>query len=97
MGVSTTLKLPEDLKKRIAPLAKSAGKTPHAWIVEALQDQAERAEKRREFIAAALAADEEYRRTGVAYAMEDVHEYLDARVRDRNAPRPKPIKSKSRS
>lgn len=97
MAVSTTLKLPEDLKKRIAPLAKSEGKTPHAWMVEALQDQAARAEKRREFIAAALAADEEYRRTGIAYAMEDVHAYLEARMHDRNTPRPRPIKSKSRS
>lgn len=97
MAVSTTLKLPEALKKRIAPLAKFAGKTAHAWMVEALQDQAAHAEKRREFITAALAADEECKRTGIAFAGEDVHAYLEARMHDRNTPRPKPVKSKSRS
>ena len=34
MATTTTLKLPESLKQRIAPLAESAGKTPHAWMVD---------------------------------------------------------------
>ena len=49
MPVSTTLKLPEDLKQRIGPLAEFAGKTPHAWMIEALEAQALLAEKRKEF------------------------------------------------
>ena len=56
MPATTTLKLPETLKKRIAPLAQSAGKTPHAWMVEALETQAVLAEKRKAFIADPLAA-----------------------------------------
>ena len=58
MAATTTLKLTEDLKKRITPLAESAGKTPHAWMVEAIETQIALAEKRRVFIASALAAND---------------------------------------
>ena len=58
MSTPTTLKLPDELKDRIARLAKAAGITPHAFMVQALGAQAELAERRREFVAAALAADE---------------------------------------
>ncbi len=39
MAVTTTLKLPDDLNERIAPLAAAQGMSPHAWMVEALQAQ----------------------------------------------------------
>ena len=80
MPVSTTLKLPEQLKKRLAPLAKSAGKTPHAWMIEALESQATLAEKRRAFIDDARAADKEVEETGVVYRAGDVHRYIRARA-----------------
>jgi len=47
MSASTTLKLPEKLKRRITTLAKAAGKTPHAFMVDALETQAALAERRR--------------------------------------------------
>lgn len=36
MPIATTVKLPERLRARIAPLAESAGKSMHAWMVDAL-------------------------------------------------------------
>ena len=92
MPVSTTLKLPEQLKKRLAPLAKSAGKTPHAWMIEALESQATLAEKRRAFIDDARAADKEVEETGVVYRAEDVHRYIRARAAGKKRARPKPAK-----
>ena len=92
MATTTTLKLPENLKKRIAPLAKSTGKTPHAWMIEALDVQASLAEKRKAFIADALAAEREVRETGVVYRAGDVHRYIRARAAGKNAARPKPVK-----
>jgi len=92
MPATTTLKLPDSLKKRIAPLAESAGKTAHAWMVEALETQATLAEKRRAFVADALAAEEEVRRTGLVYRAEDVHRYFRARAAGRKASRPKLVK-----
>lgn len=92
MAATTTLKLPENLKKRIAPLAKSSGKTPHAWMVEALDVQASLAEKRKAFIADALAAEKEVRKTGLVYRAEDVHRYIRARAAGKKAARPKLVK-----
>lgn len=92
MANSTTLKLPEDLKQRIAPLAKSAGKTPHAWMVEALGTQASLAEKRQAFVADARAAEKEVRETGLVYRAEEVHRYVLARVAGKKARRPKPVR-----
>ena len=92
MPVSTTLKLPESLKKRMAPLAKSVGKTPHAWMIEALETQATLAEKRREFVNAARTAEKEVAESGLVYRAGDVHRYIRARAAGKKVTRPKPVK-----
>ena len=92
MPATTTLKLPDSLKKRIAPLAESAGKTAHAWMVEAIETQATLAEKRKAFVADALAAEEEVRRTGLVYRAADVHRYFRARAEGKKTPRPRLVK-----
>jgi len=53
MTASTTLKLPEQLKARVVKAAAGAGKSPHAFMVEAIDLQTQLAERRREFIASA--------------------------------------------
>jgi predicted transcriptional regulator len=92
MPATTTLKLPDNLKKRIAPLAESAGKSAHAWMVEAIETQATLAEKRKSFIADARAAEEGVERTGKVYAFDDVHSYMRALARGKKARRPKSVK-----
>ena len=91
MSETTTLKLPEKLKRRIAPLAKSADKTPHAWMLEALELQASLAERRRSFVADALDSEKQVRESGKAYRAEDVHRYIRARASGRKPARPKPV------
>jgi predicted transcriptional regulator len=91
MTLSTTLKLPEALKARITPLAHACGKTAHAWMIEALEAQAELAERRRGFLEDALASAKEVEGGGVLYAMEDVHAYIAERAAGRKAPHPKPV------
>jgi predicted transcriptional regulator len=39
MSTTNTLKLPQELKQRIAAAATDAGKSPHAFMVEALAAQ----------------------------------------------------------
>jgi len=85
MTTSTTLKLPETLRVRIAPLARSAGKTPHAWMIEALEAQAELAELRRAFVQDALESAAEVDAGGPLYAMEDVHAYIAKRAAGQEA------------
>lgn len=92
MPATTTLKLTENLKKRIAPLAESTGKTPHAWMVEALETQTALAEKRQTFINDALAAEKEVARNGKVYAFGDVRQYMNALANGKKAKRPTPVK-----
>lgn len=89
--VATSLKLPADLKKRLARLAEQAGETPHALMVRALQKHAEAAELHARFLADAELADAEMRKTGMGYAMEDVHAYFRNKLRGKPARRPRPV------
>lgn len=91
MQSTTTLKLPAELKKRIAPLARRTGKTPHAWMVEALERETGLAELREQFIQDGLDSAAEVDAGGPLYASEDVHAWLRARAAGRRAARPKPL------
>ncbi len=92
MTATTTLKLPDDLKARIATAAEQAGKTPHAFMVEALQLQTELAERRREFVQEALLAREEVAEYGLVYDADEVFSYLRARLEGKPAKQPDPSK-----
>jgi predicted transcriptional regulator len=88
----TSLRLPEDLKRRVESLAASAGQSTHAYLVDAIATFTAAAVKRREFIAAATASREKTRRTGKAYLAKDVHRYFRDRAAGKNPARPKPVK-----
>jgi predicted transcriptional regulator len=92
MSATTTLKLPDPLKARIAPLAEAAGKTPHAWMVDALEAQVALAEMRDAFIAEAEAAAAATDGGGPLYAAEDVRAYILARAAGRKPRKPKPMR-----
>ena len=85
---ATTLKLPPELKKRIAPLARRSGKSPHAWMIDALMREAELSEVREQFIDEAEEAAADIDSGGFVYAMEDVHAYIRAKRHGRGARRP---------
>ena len=90
--VPTTLKLSEHLKTAVKRLARKEGKTPHAWMVEAIAAQAERSARRAAFVTEALEAAEEVDRTGRTFAADRVHDYLRARAAGKKRPSPSPMK-----
>jgi predicted transcriptional regulator len=92
MTATTTLKLPAPLKARIVPLAQSVGKTPHAWMVDALEAQVMLAEMREAFVAEAEASAADIDAGGPLYAAEDVQAYIVARAAGKRAPKPKPMR-----
>lgn len=93
---TTTLKLSDQLKARIAALAEMEGKSPHAFMVDALEQQAERAERRQAYLAAGDETAADFDRTGIAYAFEDVERYIVARAAGKKVSRPKPRKYPTR-
>ena len=88
-SATTSVKLSPELKKRVAALAKKHDQSLHAFMVAAIEEKAVRTENDDEFLAASLASLEETERTGKAYAAEDVHRYLLAKVAGKKAPRPR--------
>jgi predicted transcriptional regulator len=92
MPATTTLKLLDGLKARIAVVAEQTGKPPHAFMVEALQMQTELAEWRRQFVNEALLAREEVDQYGLVYDADEVFSYLRARLEGKPARCPGPTK-----
>ena len=93
MATPTTLKVPDDLRTRLAEQAEAEGKTPHAYMLEALREKADRADRRRDYLSAGAAALGEYERTGIAYAMEGVEQYILGVAAGKKLRRPKPVKA----
>jgi predicted transcriptional regulator len=77
---AVTLKLSDELKSRINELADASGKSPHAFMLDALASQITREENRRAFVQSALVAREEVARYGEVHEAADVHKWLLARV-----------------
>lgn len=70
-------------------MARTAGTTPHAFMVKAVERETTLAEQRASFIADAREAERQLRDTGKAYDADEVHAYYRAKVRGKKAPRPK--------
>jgi len=89
-NIATSIKLPEELKARVEAAAEAAGKTSHAFMLEAIDRETARAERYEAFLDEALEAEREMEHTGLHYAAEDVFRYIAARAHGKAARRPKP-------
>lgn len=89
MAATTTLKLPEELKARIASAAKVSGKAPHALMIDALSVQMAQFERRQAFIASAMKAEQEVAEYGLVYEADEVFAYLQAKVTGKKTKWPK--------
>lgn len=86
---TTSLKLPDDIKQRAVAAAQEQGVSPHAFMVNAIEQAADAAERRAKFVGEALAARDEMLATGKGYDADEVHAYLTARVAGKKVARPK--------
>ena len=87
--VPTTLKLPAELKERVATLVEGSGKSAHAFMIDAITQQTILAERRKAFITDAKTAKEDMNRTGKGHLAEEVHAYMGARSQGKKVRRPK--------
>lgn len=77
---TTTIRLPDELKARVAAAAKKAGTTAHGFILEAIAEKAEQAESRAAFDAEAEARYAGIVATGKTIPWQEMRAYLEARV-----------------
>jgi len=85
---TTTIRIAEDLKARVSAAAERAGKTAHAFILDAITQTVEQAEVDEEFH---RVADERWGKvlaTGKTVPWNDAKAYLEARARGERPRKP---------
>jgi len=86
---TTSLKLSDELKQRAVAAAEQQGVSPHAFMVQAIEQAASAAERRAGFVASAQTAREQMLANGRGYDAGQVHAYLKARVTGAKPAKPK--------
>lgn len=86
---TTTVRIPENLKARVAAAAERSGTTAHNFILEAIAEKAEQTERRAVFYEL---GDKRYAKmiaTGKTIPWAEMRRYLEQRVAGKPAIRPK--------
>jgi uncharacterized protein (DUF1778 family) len=85
---TTTIRLEAELKELVAAAAKRAGKTAHAFILDAIAQNVEQTEIDAEFHRLADTRWTRILRTAETVPADDVRRYLEARAKGRHPKRP---------
>lgn len=88
MSTTTTIRIEDDLKVRIAAAAQRAGKTAHAFILDAISQTVEQVELDNAFNALADQRWANIQATGKTVPWEDAKAYLAARANGQPARKP---------
>ena len=86
---TTTIRLPEDLKERVAAAAERAGTTAHSFIVSAIAEKAEQAERQAEFHGVAEQRYLAIVASGKTISWNDMRSHLEGRLAEKPTPRPR--------
>lgn len=85
---TTTIRLPEDLKARVARVAEKSGTTPHSFILEAIAEKAELAEQRAAFHVLADKRYTQFLESGESIPWEEARSWLKQRLAGKRTKRP---------
>ena len=85
---TTTLRMSEDLKARVAAAAKRAGTTPHGFMLEAIAEKAAQVDLRADFDAVAEDRFTRIVASGKAVPWQEMRGYLEARLAGKAVERP---------
>jgi predicted transcriptional regulator len=86
---TTTIRLPAELRARVAAAAARAGTTPHSFIVQAIAEKAETVERRSDFVAEAEARYAAIVASGKTIPWREMRVYLEKHSADGRPRRPK--------
>lgn len=85
---TTTIRLPQELKARVAEAAKAAGTTSHSFILDAIAEKTRLAEQNAEYHAIAEQRCAGFLETGESIPWEEAREWLKQRLAGKAAKRP---------
>lgn len=89
MMSTTTIRLPPDLKERVARAAERTGTTAHGFILEAIAEKAEQEERREDFQETAERRYAEIIASGKTVPWSEMRHYLERRLSGKKPARPK--------
>ncbi len=89
---TTTIRLPDDLKARVAAAAKRAGKTAHRFILEAIAEKTDEEEQRHDFRGVTERRYAGIVATGKTIPWRAMRIYLSSRLAGKKPHRPVPRK-----
>ncbi len=85
---TTTIRLPDDLKARLAAAAERAGTTSHNFILQAIAEKTELEEQRQAFHDEAEARYAKLVATGETLPWHEMRAYLEGRIAGKTPSRP---------
>jgi predicted transcriptional regulator len=88
--MAVSLRVPDDVKRRIARLARARDTTAHALMLEAIREKLEAEEARAALLAEARRRLRRMKAARTGIPADEVFAYLEARGRGRPARRPRP-------
>lgn len=86
---TTTIRLPVDIKARIAQMAASANTNTHSFILQAITDKLAVAEQQADFRSLALERYDKIVATGQTIAWTDMRKFLQKRANGQPESKPK--------
>ena len=89
---TTTIRLPDHLKARVAAAAKRAGTTTHAFILDAIAQKADDEERRSQFHEVAEERYADIAARGKTIPWSELRTYLESRLGGKKGRRPVPRK-----
>lgn len=85
---TTTIRLPDDLKARVAAAAEKSGQSAHSFILEAIAEKAESTERYSEFQETADKRFAAIAASGKTIPWSQMRLYLEGRISGRKVRRP---------
>ena len=86
--MSVSLRVPDRIKKRISRLAQAQATTPHAFMLEAIEQRLDADEANAAFVAEGAARLAKMKKTGKAVPSDEVFDYFARRAAGKPAKRP---------
>jgi predicted transcriptional regulator len=85
---TTTIRLPDDLKSRVARAAERAGTTAHSFILEAIAEKTDQEERRSDFNDTADRRYAEIVASGKTVPWSEMRRHLEDRLAGKKTTRP---------
>lgn len=88
--MTISLRLPPEMKKKVAKLAQALDTTAHAFMLAAIREKVEAEAARAEFHAEGKRRLARMKRSGLGIPAHEVFDYMEQRALGKPAVRPKP-------